>query len=68
MNWLKKLFGTHIHERELFLVGRIAFVKCVTCGDESIPWEVSQEKADACTHRKYDVKRLVEINNRLGIR
>lgn len=47
MDWLKRILGIHSHERKVFCVGNIAFVKCVTCGMESIPWEVSREKAKA---------------------
>lgn len=32
-------------ERENFCCGRIAFVKCTTCGAESIPWQVTEETA-----------------------
>jgi hypothetical protein len=44
---LMRFFGMHVHERKIFCVGEVAFVKCVTCGDESIPWRVPKEVADA---------------------
>lgn len=34
------------HDRELFVVGQLAFVKCKRCGSESIPWVISKTKAD----------------------
>lgn len=37
------------HLKDVYCVGRIAFVKCLKCGAESIPWEVKQEVADAWT-------------------
>lgn len=42
-----KWLGFHVHDRKLFCVNQIAFVKCIdpTCGMESIPWEVSADKA-----------------------
>lgn len=47
MNWdrIRKFFGLHVHERKVFCVGNLAFVKCVTCGHESIPWEVPEKTA-----------------------
>jgi hypothetical protein len=33
------------NERETFVFGNLAFVKCHGCGGESIPWPVSKEKA-----------------------
>lgn len=47
--WFKKTLGLHTHDRELFCVGNIAFVKCMDpkCGMESLPWEVSDAAAKA---------------------
>lgn len=39
--------GFHFHEPRVFCIGTYALVKCVTCGAESIPWIVSEEKAKA---------------------
>jgi hypothetical protein len=43
--WLHGLFSGHKHDKKLFCVGEIAFVKCTTCGHESIPWKVKPETA-----------------------
>lgn len=62
---LKKIFKIHEHERELFLIGNICLVKCVTCGAESIPWEVSKEKAEAAKHREGDIAKYIALNKKL---
>lgn len=45
-NWFKKIFKIHEHDKQVFCVGNIAFVKCMSCGDESIPWRVSESVAE----------------------
>lgn len=59
--------GYHFHEKKLFCVGEIAFVKCKTCGDESIPWQVRKSIADDW-HESHPnaMEELLEINNKLG--
>lgn len=68
-SWLKKVFKIHEHDRKTFCVGQIAFVKCITCGDESIPWEVTKKVADAWheSHPKA-MEELLEIKNKLEAR
>lgn len=65
---IKKFFGIPIHDKELFAVGNIAFVKCKICGNESFPWQVSPEVA-AIWHRANPdaMDRLVEINERVKV-
>ena len=65
---IKSKLGMHVHTRELFLINGICFVKCVTCGMESLPWMPRQRHVKAAEeHHKDDLKKLVEINERLGI-
>lgn len=65
---LKRFFGIHVHERKLFLVGNICFVKCVTCGDESIPWEPPLiAVAAASDQHAGDVAELVKINEQIRL-
>lgn len=42
----KVWLGFHIHEPKIFCAGQYAFVKCMTCRAESIPWLVSKVHAD----------------------
>lgn len=37
--------GFHVHDPRVFCFGNIATVKCTLCGMESIPWEVTEDKA-----------------------
>jgi hypothetical protein len=43
----RRKLGLHVHERKVFCFGEIAFVRCMTCGDESLPWRVSSKTAKA---------------------
>ncbi len=63
---IKCFFGLHVHERRVFCVTGIAFMKCVTCGAESIPWFAPQEAADEWEKANPDaVTRLVEIEKKI---
>lgn len=62
--WFK--LGFHVHIKDLFLVGPYAFVKCLDCGGESLPWEVPLDKAEASRdyHAK-DVGIIMAIDKRV---
>ena len=63
--WLKRLFKIHTCDnREVFCVGRFAFVKCMDCGNESIPWEVSERIA--ADWRETNGERLKKLTNFVG--
>jgi len=63
---IKRFFGMHVHERKLFMVGDICFVKCVTCGMESIPWKPPLKAVRAARQQHAgDIDELVEIGKRI---
>jgi hypothetical protein len=46
LGWLFILSRRKFHSKELFcLESNLAFVKCMICGSESIPWRVKSETA-----------------------
>ncbi len=59
INWMKKWWRYITHpnpccfddDRITLVSGRYAFVKCRNCGCESIPWRISEEKADQWRER-----------------
>lgn len=62
--WFK--LGFHVHIRDLYLVGQYAFVKCMDCGGESLPWEVPLHMAEASKQYHIDdVSTLVAIDKRV---
>jgi hypothetical protein len=62
--WFK--LGFHVHIKDLYLVGPYAFVKCMDCGGESLPWQVPLDKAEASRqyHAK-DVETIMAIDKRV---
>ncbi len=46
-SWIRRKLRMHEHQRKVFCVGEIAFVKCTTCGAESFPWLVPKQIAKA---------------------
>lgn len=64
--WLKRVLRIHTHERRVFCVGNIAFVKCVVCGFESEPWEVPDVIAQRWTDaHPNSVAELIELEKKL---
>lgn len=69
LTWLDRLklrVGIHVHNKQFFVVGHVCLVKCIECGDESLPWEVPLRMRDqvSADHRD-DVTELVKIEKRL---
>lgn len=66
LDWLKRIFGLHVHTRELFCVGGVVFVKCMECGAESPPWVVEGDHAKswADSHPKA-IQELIEIDRKI---
>lgn len=64
-NFFIWLFNIHVHKREVFCVGQYAFVKCMDCGNESLPWSVSKKVAQEWKESHPDaIERLTKINER----
>jgi hypothetical protein len=61
--WFFILIKIDFHSKETFcLSNNIAFVKCMICGHESVPWEVKPETAKAWLESNgHKLERLYEF-------
>jgi len=62
-SWLSKRFKKCKHEKFLYVTeSNIAVVKCYICGDESMPWRVSEKTGKAWRESNPDAfKKVMEI-------
>lgn len=59
-----RALGFHVHEPKLFVIKPYCVVKCTTCGNESIPWEIPPTGVVG-EHHANDAAEMAEIDRRV---